>query len=57
MAVDGFYDWYIQDKERLEQVRGAVIEQNALNAMLEKVKTKEKSCSITDIEKELKEEA
>lgn len=57
MAIDGFYEWYVQDKERLEQVRGAVIEQNALNAILEKVKTKEKSCSITDIEKELKEEA
>ena len=57
MAIDGFYEWYIQDQNRLKQVQAAVIEQNALDVILTKVKAKEKACTIADIEKELKEGA
>ena len=55
VSVDMFYDWYIQDKSRLDQVKAAVIEQNTFDKLLTLVKTKESSCSIQDIEKELKE--
>jgi trigger factor len=55
MSVESFYDWYIQDKSRLDQVRAAVIEQNAFDKLLTLVKTKEVKASIQDIEKELKE--
>ncbi|MCP8352457.1 trigger factor [Candidatus Synchoanobacter obligatus] len=52
-----FYDWYAQDQKRLEQVRGAVMEQNVLDAILDKVTVKEVSASINEIEKELQEAA
>ncbi len=55
MSVDSFYEWYVQDQSRLNQVQAAVIEQNALDKLLTLVKTKEVVCSIKDIEKELKE--
>jgi len=57
VSVDMFYDWYVQDKARLDQVRAACIEQNALDKILTLVKTKEAASTIADIEKELKEDA
>lgn len=55
MSADGFYEWYVQDQSRLDQVRAAVIEQNTFDKLLSLVKTKEVKVSIQDIEKELKE--
>lgn len=57
VSVDMFYDWYIQDKARLDQVRAVVVEQNTLDKILTVVKTKESASSIAEIEKELKEDA
>lgn len=57
VAPQMFYEWYIQDQGRLDQVRSLVLEQMVLGKLLTVVKTKEVLKSIQDIEAELKEEA
>jgi FKBP-type peptidyl-prolyl cis-trans isomerase (trigger factor) len=56
VSPDMFYEWYAQDKERIGQIRAAVVEQKAFDHILSGVKTKVVTRSISDIEAELKEE-
>lgn len=51
-----FLEWYMKDQDRLEQIRGLVLEQNVLNKILTVVQAKEVLRSLKDIEAELKED-
>lgn len=55
IAPEMFVGWYMQDKERLGQVQGLVLEQNVFDKLLTVVKIKEVLTSIKDLESELKE--
>ena len=52
-----FYEWYIQDKKRLEQAQSAVMEQLLLDHILGLVGQKPKNRTVVQIEKELKEDS
>ena len=57
VSPDQFFQWYMQDQDRIQQVQSTVLEQKTLSELLKLVDLKTKTMSIKDIEAELRENA
>ncbi len=57
VSPDQFFQWYVQDKNRIQQAQSTLLEQKTLSELLKQVDLKAKTMSIKDIEAELRENA
>ena len=55
VGADQFFQWYVQDQNRIQQAQSTLLEQKTLSEVLSKVDLKAKNVSIKDVEAELKE--
>lgn len=57
VSPEYFFQWYVQDKDRVQQAQSTLLEQKTLSEVLTKVKMETKAHSLSEIEAELKESA